>query len=72
LANFATNQRCGLFYSLNQPQPINKWSDRMIEIVATMAQIALVVIVAGTVCGSAVGLVAAEVANWWYSLEVGQ
>ncbi len=38
----------------------------MIEILATMAQIALVVIVAGVIGGGAVGFVAAEVANWWY------
>ena len=38
----------------------------MIEILATMTQIALVVVVSGVVCGGAVGLVAAELALWWY------
>lgn len=38
----------------------------MIEILATMAQIALVVVVSGVVCGGAAGLIASEVALWWH------
>jgi hypothetical protein len=40
----------------------------MIEIVATMAQIALVVIVAGTVCGGATGLIVSEAYAIWHGL----
>jgi hypothetical protein len=41
----------------------------MIEILWVMAQLLLVAVVAGVIGGGAVGLVAAEVANWWYEVQ---
>jgi hypothetical protein len=63
------NQRCGLFYFAEPSPSPDKWSDSMIEILWVMAQLLLVAVVAGVIGGGAVGLVAAEVANWWYEVQ---